>query len=62
MAGSTFTFVVRLIRSELGNVTGVVEQVKTGLKVRVNGLEAVAQVIGQMIERPGRSDVQIPEE
>jgi len=61
MAGWTMTFVVRLTRSELGNVTGIVEQVKTGLKVRVDRLETIGQVIGQMIERPESDDAQIPE-
>ena len=60
MAIWAMTFVVRLTRSELGNVTGVVEQVKTGLKVRVEGLEAIGQVIRQMIEHSGRDGV--PEE
>jgi hypothetical protein len=62
MAGWTTTFVVRLTYSELGKVTGVVERVRTGLKVRVEGLEAIGQVIEQMIERPGHDDVQVPEE
>jgi hypothetical protein len=35
------TFVVRLTRDKVGHVTGVVEQVKTGLKTRVEGLDAV---------------------
>jgi hypothetical protein len=43
------TFVVRLTRDEVGRITGVVEQVKTGLKARVEGLEAVGRAIGEMI-------------
>ncbi len=62
MAGWTMTFVVRVTCSELGKMTGVVERVKTGQKVRVEGLEAISQVIEQMIERPGDEDVQLPEE
>jgi len=43
------TFVVRLTRDKVGRITGVVEQVKTGLKVRVEGLEALGRVIGEML-------------
>jgi len=62
MAGSTMTFIVRVTRSELGNVTGIVEQVKTGLKARVDRLEAVGQVIERMIERSESDEAQFPEE
>lgn len=62
MAGWTMTFVVRVTCNELGNWTGVVEQVRTGLKVRVDGLAAIGRVIEQMIEGPGHGDVQVPEE
>jgi hypothetical protein len=47
--GLMMTFVVRLTRDEVGRITGVVEQVKTGLKARVEGLEAVGRAIGEMI-------------
>jgi len=47
------TFVVRLTRDEAGRITGVVEQVKTGLKARVEGLDAVGRAIGEMIAPPG---------
>ncbi len=47
------TFVVRLTRDKDGRITGVVEQVKTGLRVRVEGLEAVRQAIDEMIAPPG---------
>ena len=57
MAAWTMTFIVRLTCGELGCVTGVVEQVKTGLKVRVAGLDTVGEVIGRMIARPENGDV-----
>jgi hypothetical protein len=56
------TFVVRLTRDEAGRITGVVEQVKTGLKARVEGLDAVGRAIGEMIAPPGTNQVQSPPE
>ena len=56
------TFVVRLTRDEVGRITGVVEQVKTGLKARVEGLEAVGRAIGEMIAPSGTDQVQNPSE
>ena len=46
------TFVVRLTRDKVGRITGVIEQVRTGLKARVEGLDAVGKAIGEMIEPP----------
>jgi hypothetical protein len=43
------TFVVRLTRDEAGRLTAVVERVKTGQKIRVDGLEAVGRAIGEML-------------
>src|SRR5262245_38840700 len=43
------TFVVRLTRDKVGRITGVVEQVKTGLKARVEGLDSLGRSIGEMI-------------
>lgn len=57
---SMMTFVVRLTRDKTGRITGVVEQVKTGLKTRVEGLDAVGQTIGQMIASPGTGQAQNP--
>ena len=54
------TFVVRLIRDKVGRLTGVVEQVRTGLKVRVEGLDAVGRAIGEMIASQGTDQVQNP--
>ena len=54
------TFVVRLTRDELGRISGVVEQVKTGLKARVEGLDTVGRAIGEMIAPPGADKVQNP--
>ncbi len=56
------TFVVRLTRDKVGRITGVVEQVKTGLKTRVDGLDAVGRTIGEMIAPPGTDQVQNPPE
>ena len=43
------TFVVRLTRDKSGRITAVVEQVKTGLKTRVEGVEPIGRVIAEMI-------------
>lgn len=43
------SFVVRLTRSDAGQVSGVVERVKTGEKVRFEGVDAVCRVIARMI-------------
>jgi len=56
------TFVVRLTRDEVGRITGVVEQVKTGLKARVEGLDAVGRAIGEMIAPSGTDQGQNPPE
>ena len=58
MAGWTMTFVIRLTSDDLGRVTGVVEQVRTGLKARVESLDAVGRAIGEMIAPPGTDYVQ----
>jgi len=55
------TFVVRLTRDEVGRITGVIEQVKTGRKTRVDDLDAVSRAIGEMIDSPG-TDLQTPPE
>jgi hypothetical protein len=68
--GSMMTFVVRLTRNKAGRITAVVEQVKTGLKTRVEGVEPIGRVIAEMItprrigeaqtrrRRAGRDDAQ----
>ena len=42
------TFIVRLSR-EGGRLTGVVERVRSGEKVQVDGVEDISRVIGRMI-------------
>jgi hypothetical protein len=56
--GSGMTFVVRLTCDKVGRITGVVEQVRTGLKVRVEGLDAVGRAIGELIAPPGPDQIQ----
>ena len=60
--GSKMTFIVRLTRDEVGSISGVVEQVKTGLKARVEGLDAVDRAIAEMIAAPGADKVRDPPE
>ena len=52
---SKMTFIVRLTRDKAGRITGIVEQVRTGLKVRVEGLDAVSSAIGEMISARGHT-------
>jgi hypothetical protein len=42
------TFIVRLSRED-GRLTGVVERVRSGEKVHVDGVEDISRVIGRMI-------------
>ena len=43
------TFIVRLDKSESSPWTGVVERVRTGEKRRIGDIEAIGQVIAQMV-------------
>jgi hypothetical protein len=45
------TFIVRISYDSAGRITGVVEWVRTGEKVRFNGLKGISQVIARMAER-----------
>jgi hypothetical protein len=50
-------FVVRVFRSEGGDLTGVVQHVRTGEKVAFQELDSVGQTIAQMArdrQRPSR--------
>jgi hypothetical protein len=47
------SFVVRLTRNDAGEVSGVVERVKTGEKVRFEGVDGVCRVIARMIGEDG---------
>ena len=44
------TFIVRVSQDSAGTISGVVEQVRTGERVRFHGLAAVSGVIARMIE------------
>lgn len=48
-AASSTTFIVRLARAEAGQLTGVVERVRTGEKARFDGVEGIAAVIARMV-------------
>ena len=45
----TFTFILRLSRDGAGRVRGVLERVRTGEKVRVEQLETLGPLVGQML-------------
>jgi hypothetical protein len=44
------TFVVRVDRDASGNVSGVIERVRTGEKEGFRGLEAIGGLIARMVE------------
>lgn len=44
-------FIVRLVRDPLGQVTGVVERVRTGEKERVGAVEEVSAILTTMLAR-----------
>jgi hypothetical protein len=50
------TFVVRLSRAGGGRLGGVVERVRTGEKVRFDGLDALGAVIAAMLEKHERPE------
>lgn len=44
------SFIVRVVRDELGNVSGVVERVRSGRRARFQGVAAIGLLIGRMLE------------
>jgi hypothetical protein len=44
------TFIVRILKDDRGRLSGVVEWVRTGKKVRFHDIAAISQVIAQMME------------
>ncbi len=53
------TFIVRLSLDEAGQVTGVVERMRTGEKKRFEGVAAIATLIARMV---GADHIQSEEE
>jgi len=51
------TFIVRISRDKAGGVTGVVEQVRTGRKERVQSVADISRVIGAMVASERRTAV-----
>jgi hypothetical protein len=47
------TFVVRIDQHDGGNVTGVIERVRTGEKEPFRGLESIGGLIARMLEAEG---------
>ena len=57
LAGShAMTFVVRLSRDDAGQLTAVVERVRSGEKARVHDLNAIPGAIARMITADERLD------
>ena len=51
----TATFIVRLVRSEAGELTGVVERVRNGVKARFEGCADLCARIAQMVDDEARA-------
>ena len=49
------TFIVRISIDEKGDVTAVVERVRTGQKERVHGVDEIGRVIAMMIAARGEA-------
>ena len=45
------TFIVRVSRDSVGSMSGVVEWVRTGEKIRFHGLAAISEVIARMLRQ-----------
>jgi hypothetical protein len=48
------TFIVRVSKDRAGAISGVVESVKTGDRLRFHGLAAISEVIAGLVERTMR--------
>ena len=49
------TFIVRVRPGEPGQVSGIVERLKTGEKHRFHGVEAIGPLIAEMVRQEGTS-------
>lgn len=45
------TFIIRIWHDDSGRISGVVEWVRTGERIRFQGLAAISEVIARMVER-----------
>ena len=54
-AGGPITFIVRISIDEEGDVTAVVERVRTGQKERVHRVDDIGRVIAMMIAARGEA-------
>jgi hypothetical protein len=54
------TFIVRIAHDDSRRITGVVEWVRTGERIRVHGLAAIGEAIGRMVERTESSPDGLP--
>jgi hypothetical protein len=52
-------FVVRVFRREGGDLTGVVQHVRSGEKVVFQALESLGEVMAQMIRPPGAGNTDV---
>ena len=52
---ASMTFIVRVRPGEPGQVSGIVERLKTGEKHRFHGVEAIGPLIAEMVRQEGTS-------
>ena len=50
------TFIIRIVHEPAGGISGVVERVRTGLKTRFEGGEALCRLIREIVTEKGASD------
>ena len=50
--GEYTTFIVRIRQDDAGRLSGVIERVRTGEKVRFHGLETLSQAVASLLS-PG---------
>ena len=60
--GETHTFILRLTRDAAGRVRGVLERVRTGEKVPVQGLGTLGPLVGRMLGGGEGDQIQPTEE
>jgi hypothetical protein len=54
--GRRFTFVIRLVRDDTGRISGVLERVQTGQKIRVSALDGIVPAIAALLGRDHDAD------
>lgn len=48
-------FIVRVSQDSAGTISGVIEWVRTGERIRFDEVGAISEVIARMLQRPGKT-------